>query len=999
MLIQQIKKYLFLFYEGATMRLTRRRVLSACRFSGHWVGVLVTILVLVDVASSQTHLRHRDFLNLGAVEGYLNYGRTEYEPYPELISARNRYDRLGNFQMRGHRTFTWELQRPGYSELATRSEQYLGWFNNLVVMNDTYRGWNMGVTVGEDIRTKLTDLTFYDPRFYGIRMDGASADNRFTLLLSQGGSQATQSPNPKFSTFQGSKERSSVLLFGGHWETQLGSALKLGATYFNQHMLDTFNDKGSFIRGDTPYSMLGPSYISVIVEDDNPDGDNISAVVYNIGIEVQAESMGNMIRFSSLEGDQDYDVSLVPVVEGGVADADGGREISGPGRVIYTFRMPEFVLPDAADYATDKRLSVSDGVSIKSVKFAADVAGDYKISVKQQHLFFDEKVYTKNIDKEYAPGDKSYVNPFTGLKGDDALLSPSEAHAAGEDIYKQWPVPPSPSTSQLNPFMQFKWDLEDPQDVAYTVVRSEFQKTGTTNRRVVTFDYGIPTGQSLFGLNGELKLAGIDIKGEFATNPQYFIYPVGSNAGERFEKRSAAFFVNAMKRFNSFYFGLEVFQLDADYGGNYDSIRGGVPFFTDVAQTGSQMQEMFVMTDNDDNDQWPDELIVELPSADRQDSGVFPGLDENQDLVPDTDQNLNGIADWTEPIIFYDADPPDFIYGLDFNNNGVVDFRENDGLPDYPYRRDRRGYHVFSRIDGLGVFGNNFSVGLYDTREVAGRGEAKAIYARYEYTVNSPILGRIRINDDIKKVEDDIRDDVYIWRDRGSQRIDSPYPHITPRQIEERDLNSQLMPPDRDELRMRNSLVNTFFMEMRTSPIIDFNIINNVQWIRNAQAADEFEDGIIQEEDVRSMITLVNKIDYTLRAGNFSVKPMFKHLYLKEHSDLLSQEEGESGDIRSFSIHTPILRTKFDLTNKSNLQLGFQGLPFWRYTKDDRVDDLEDFKEWTTVFMLTNRSDYYGFALSTQFGWETTRREYDVEEQAALNRNNSTMFFDIIAGF
>ena len=376
MLIQQIKKYLFLFYEGATMRLTRRRVLSACRFSGHWVGVLVTILVLVDVASSQTHLRQRDFLNLGAVEGYLNYGRTEYEPYPELISARNRYDRLGNFQMRGHRTFTWELQRPGYSELATRSEQYLGWFNNLVVMNDTYRGWNMGVTVGEDIRTKLTDLTFYDPRFYGIRMDGASADNRFTLLLSQGGSQATQSPNPKFSTFQGSKERSSVLLFGGHWETQLGSALKLGATYFNQHMLDTFNDKGSFIRGDTPYSMLGPSYISVIVEDDNPDGDNISAVVYNIGIEVQAESMGNMIRFSSLEGDQDYDVSLVPVVEGGVADADGGREISGPGRVIYTFRMPEFVLPDAADYATDKRLSVSDGVSIKSVKFAADVAGD-----------------------------------------------------------------------------------------------------------------------------------------------------------------------------------------------------------------------------------------------------------------------------------------------------------------------------------------------------------------------------------------------------------------------------------------------------------------------------------------------------------------------------------------------------------------------------------------------------------------------------------------------
>ena len=185
------------------------------RLKAGMLWIACVLLILGDSVSAQTHLRQRDFLNLGSTEGYLNYGRTEYEPYPELISARNRYDRLGNFQMRGHRTFTWELQRPGFSEISTRSEQRLGWFNNLIVMNDTYRGWDFGMTVGEDIRTKLTDLTFHSPRYYGIRMDGASADNRFTLLLSQGGTQATQSPNPKFSTFQGSKERSSVLTFGG----------------------------------------------------------------------------------------------------------------------------------------------------------------------------------------------------------------------------------------------------------------------------------------------------------------------------------------------------------------------------------------------------------------------------------------------------------------------------------------------------------------------------------------------------------------------------------------------------------------------------------------------------------------------------------------------------------------------------------------------------------------------------------------------------------------
>ena len=64
----------------------------------------------------------------------------------------------------------------------------------------------------------------------------------------------------------------------------------------------------------------------------------------------------------------------------------------------------------------------------------------------------------------------------------------------------------------------------------------------------------------------------------------------------------------------------------------------------------------------------------------------------------------------------------------------------------------------------------------------------------------------------------------------------------------------------------------------------------------------------------------------------------------------------------------------------------------------NRVDSSQDFKQWTTVFMLTNRSDYYGFALSTQIGWETTD-EYDDETNAALNRNSSTLFFDVLAGF
>ena len=213
-------------------------------------------------------------------------------------------------------------------------------------------------------------------------------------------------------------------------------------------MLDTFNDKGAFVRGDTPYSMLAPAFITVIVEDDSPLANQVGAMVYDVFIEIQAESMGQTIRFSSVEGDPDYDPSLRPTVEGGGLNAEGGRLVSGEGqRVFYTFRMPELVLPAASDYADDPGV-VQNGLTVKSVRFLADVAGDYRISVKQKHLFFDEKAYNKNLDKEYVPGDRSYVNPFTGLKGDDALLSPTEAYESGEEIFKQWPVAPTPSTSR-----------------------------------------------------------------------------------------------------------------------------------------------------------------------------------------------------------------------------------------------------------------------------------------------------------------------------------------------------------------------------------------------------------------------------------------------------------------------------------------------------------------------------------------------------------------------
>ena len=975
-----------------------------------WTTVCLFValsVVYVDPLWGQTHLRNRTFINTGAPESYLNYGRKEYDPYPSVINARNRYDRLGNFLARGYNVFKWEFSRPGFSEINTRTAQYLGWFNNLVMLSDSYRGFNYRVTLGEDIRTKLTDLTMKDPRFFGVLLDGASSDNKFTLMLSQGGDMLT---TPKFSSFQAGKESSPVLIVGGHWESKLGNLLRLGATYYNQHMVNASSASGSFTKGDMPSNMLQPSLISVVVNDDSPEDIGTSAIVYRVDIVVEGVSRGQPIRYTSIAGDADYNSNLEPVISGLFVDnGDQGKVASGPAeQVIFEFTMPEYVLPASdADFAAAPSNQL-EGITITSVRFQADIAGDYRVGTRQRYAHFSNKVHEKNLskvaagDEKYLPGNSKYVNPYTGLKGDDALLAPMEAHRAGHDVFNHWPVRPDPGVGLVNPFMQYRWDEENPENVSYTVVRSSGKGTGNGNRETITFSHGIPTGQTLYGMDWDLEMEGFKLNGEFVLNPQHFMFPVGSNSGRYHSKTALGYFVTLEKKLGPLSLGGELFNMDPDYSGNYDSRRGGIPFFTDQCGTCPQMQEMFVMNDNDDNDQWPDEYINERPSAEKVDSGIFPGNDENQDLVPDTDQNFNGIPDWTEPILFYDADPPDFIYGIDFNNNEVVDYRENDDEPDYPYRKDRQGMHVLLMLDRLGKFGEWLTVGSYQMSEEAGGGEANTLYARYQYKLNSPILGQIRINNDLKFVEDNIRDHVYIWQDVGlSERIDSPFPSLTGPQIEARDLNTQLLPPTwsgRDELTMRNSMVNTLFFESRIKQLTGFNFINNIKWVRNSQRAEEFADGVMQEADLRSFLTMVNKVDYTLSAGNLEVRPMFKHLLLRNHSSLQKDKTG-AGSIESFSIVAPIVRTRFDLTPKSNIQFGFQGLPFLRYRNIDRVNDANSFNEWTMVLMMSNRSDHYGYNLASQFGIIKEDREFTDETRQADSYSNSRLFFDIVAGF
>ena len=88
-----------------------------------------------------------------------------------------------------------------------------------------------------------------------------------------------------------------------------------------------------------------------------------------------------------------------------------------------------------------------------------------------------------------------------------------------------------------------------------------------------------------------------------------------------------------------------------------------------------------------------------LPGDDR----VFPGWDQNNDFIPDFNQNDNAVRanrrpDYDEPFLRFDVDRPEFLFGVDMNNNFWVDQFENDDQPDYPYRKDHRGVQRIRRV-------------------------------------------------------------------------------------------------------------------------------------------------------------------------------------------------------------------------------------------------------------------------------------------------------------
>ena len=207
-----------------------------------------------------------------------------------------------------------------------------------------------------------------------------------------------------------------------------------------------------------------------------------------------------------------------------------------------------------------------------------------------------------------------------------------------------------------------------------------------------------------------------------------------------------------------------------------------------------------------------------------------------------------------------------------------------------------------------------------------------------------------------------------------------------------------LEPPDPDPLLQQNSWVHTSFAGVRWSRWAPLFLETNLKQVLNRMF--DLDHTRVSERDRRVTWTMVNKVDYRMEWGRFTVRPMYKRLWRRV--DLDSREGAAVHEVQS----APMLRVDYEVTGDMKLQMGQQGLrlPFLGLDRalafhlDDRVRRYRSYTSTDFMFMLTLKGSYLGNVLTTNSGIQLHSREYD-QIGAGEDLRFTRFFVEVVAGF
>ena len=922
---------------------------------------------------------HQPFIgDLG--ERYSNYAFRGYQNY-DTFGGRppwiNIYDPLGNFLINGQHLYSWNLRRSveggtrdGSSNYGPSSQAHMNVFNGILsIGGENQKGWAGRLILShaplgtgdpeldffsEGIITRFTPLTLNQTSLHGARADVLTPfGDALSLVVAR-----------RYKFYDGRlgfNSADSALLLGGHYERRLG-ALRIGATYVNQHLFDLRNPVNS-LRGDLHSSEVIPALLAVRISDDSPQDGRGGPVVYGI------ELIVNGRRRPDLRPD--------------VVRQDLGNRFTTVGK---TSRMTGEFRPSTYFNANIGR-TTGPYRGMEPPLFA-----DYLYRRDYERDPTDQNV-AKNADVERLVRFVGWEDPESILRADGTEYLVYYFNLEGEPHVRSVEIEATVGNdyrievSALSVGNRVSSTYEGRYDAPFykTIRRAPGNIQDLSNLRKVRIPLGPDTGQSVWGSNIALDLPGVRVRGEYARSITYRRYPDGTPGegmalaggvsalrewnGVRHRTQDRAWYLQVQREVDRYGIGAEVFSMGPMFNERMTLRPGDVALANNptLASQNIYSKTTFLsfLEDNDDKDSTPETILMGTNGV--PDFAVFPGWDADNDGIPDINRNANNVPDYLEPFLIYHVDPEAYVYGPDFNNNDLVDRLEDDREEDLPYDRDLQGRHVYARwqvVPRLDVTG-----GWLDSRQIAGGGRNDQRYIRLRYEWERSQIGELIVENELKRVWDDVPDDVFSWaaaavgRPGGGGAIAQQLIQLGGRFI----YRPQFVT---DPLNYRDSLVNRFYLSATLNWLRGWQIATRLKVARNQQRAAQFADGTEQSRDRIRLFAWVQQADYTYQWRRLQVVPAIKGLWLKQTRQRI--------DLPLIYTRTliPLITTRVRLSEVTELKAGIQGPPGWWYRVTDLADPRNSFAEQTITVVLSNLTPYRGYRLSTNLGITNTKRRF-----------------------
>ena len=782
---------------------------------------------------------------------YTNYAKNHYNRYTRVeLEGETWYDVFGSYITRGFGIYSWSQTQPqAFGSDVFKRQQYSSWFNRLVVASDAKGQYHMALTIGDQIRTTLTPLTFSKPAFSGIQWDFLSDKYQLTAL-------ASRVSSPGFTALyteqkEGQTLTSLVNLFGGRGTVQVGDFARVGLTYVNSQINRTdlpFTGKGlteGQLSSEQNRDLI--RWIAIRISDDSPE-DHIG------GGRLFSEKV-----FFRRQGQPQAREDVRPLIEGGFRRG-GALAASGGEHILLTYTLPE---PE----------------TIREIEFELVLSNDYLVEV------------TSNLQE-----------PF------------------------------------FLPVAQARGNVTD-----------------GSNQTVIRFDYGLPTAHEVAGLTLEVTdVLGFRLLGEYDVSRRHRKTPSPNFlAHVNSVTQSDAWYGNLNWLQYPYFAQGEVFSIEPEY-----QTRMFITNEVGVINYDSPALHLFeFVDDNEDGDRTPDWV---RRFSERDSDGIFPGWDENNDFRPDINRNTNKIPDYEEPFLRYSVDPPEFLFGIDMNNNTVIDRYEDDELPDYPYKADHHGYNMY--IGAEIVPDVRFMVGRSHEELWSDDKRAHTSYALFTVDRVYPQFGRLRFFERIKQVKDNLPDNVLQWVQRrgsfGQDRVSF-----------------------QDPLVAQDTWINTAFLGVDYTQIPNLNSINMVKYEFYKQRT-----AVPDRSDQSQFLGIINKVDYIYKYKSLELRPKIKSMY--QYRSPFMKADKDVNELTEFLL----LEVNFPVMNRSRLQLGVEQVFFTDWT------DEENSNASILAMQFSNVSFYLGYALTTNVGFSVERRSFRGALEGRPTERFTNAFINVFGG-